>query len=33
VRKLEVRWPSGTVEVITEPQLDRYMVVNEENAR
>lgn len=31
VRKLEVRWPSGMVQVIAEPQLDRYMVVNEPN--
>lgn len=31
VSKLELRWPSGTVQVIAEPQLDRYMVVNEPN--
>jgi hypothetical protein len=29
VRKVEVSWPSGIVQVITEPQLDHYLVINE----
>ena len=31
VRKVEVSWPSGSVQTITEPQLDRYLVVNEKD--
>jgi hypothetical protein len=30
VRKVEVSWPSGIVQVVTEPQLDRYLVITEE---
>lgn len=30
VRRVEVTWPSGMVQVVTEPQLDRYLVINEE---
>ena len=33
VRKVEVTWPSGIVQAITEPQLDRYLVINEPSAR
>jgi hypothetical protein len=33
VPRVEVRWPSGVVQVITEPQLNRYLIVNEQNAR
>lgn len=33
VRKVEVTWPGGAVQVIAEPQLDRYLVVNEKDAR
>jgi hypothetical protein len=33
VRKVEVSWPSGSVQTITEPQLDRYLVINEPSAR
>ena len=33
VQKIEVKWPSGVVQVITEPQLDHYLVVSEGNAR
>ena len=33
VRKVEVSWPSGIVQVITEPQLDRYLIVNEKSLR
>ncbi|MGH9931556.1 MAG: CRTAC1 family protein [Pyrinomonadaceae bacterium] len=33
VRKVEVSWPSGIVQVVTEPQLDRYLVINEEKAK
>jgi hypothetical protein len=29
VKKIEVNWPSGIVQVLTEPQLDRYLVINE----
>jgi hypothetical protein len=29
VRRVEVSWPSGTVQVVTEPQLDRYLVIDE----
>jgi hypothetical protein len=32
VRKVEVSWPSGIVQVITEPQLDRYLVISEQSA-
>src|SRR5258705_133901 len=30
VRTVEVRWPSGIVQVVTEPQFDRYLVINEQ---
>ena len=33
VRRVEVSWPSGNVQTITEPQLDRYLVISEPNAR
>ena len=33
VRKVEVSWPSGSVQVINEPQPDRYLVINEPPAR
>jgi len=33
VRKVEVSWPSGNVQTITEPQLDRYLVISEPSAR
>ena len=33
VRRVEVSWPSGAVQVVTEPQLDRYLVINEPAAR
>jgi len=29
VNKLEVKWPSGMVQTVTEPALDRYMVLRE----
>jgi enediyne biosynthesis protein E4 len=32
VRQVEIKWPSGTVQIITEPQFDRYHVINEQNA-
>jgi hypothetical protein len=32
-RKVEINWPSGQVQVINEPQLDRYLVVSEQNAK
>ncbi len=30
VRRVEVNWPSGTVQVVAAPQIDRYLVINEE---
>jgi hypothetical protein len=33
VPKVEVRWPSGIIQTIVEPRLDRYLIVNEQNAR
>jgi len=33
VRKVEVSWPSGKRQIITEPALDRYLIVNEQDAR
>jgi enediyne biosynthesis protein E4 len=33
VRSVEIKWPSGVIQTITEPQLDRYVIVNEQNAR
>lgn len=33
VSKVEVRWPSGVSQVITEPQLNTYLVINEQTAR
>ena len=29
VRTVEIKWPSGTVQILNEPQLDRYVVVTE----
>lgn len=29
VRKVEVMWPSGTLQVLNELQIDRYIVINE----
>jgi len=31
VRKVEVVWPSGVVQVLAESQIDRYLVVNEKD--
>jgi enediyne biosynthesis protein E4 len=33
VRTVEVKWPSGTVQTISEPQLDRYLVVSEPSSK
>lgn len=33
VQKVEVTWPSGVVQTINDPQPDRYLVVDERNAR
>ena len=30
MRTVEVSWPSGIVQVVNEPQLDRYLVINEQ---
>jgi hypothetical protein len=32
-RKVQVSWPSGIVQVANDPQIDRYVVINEENTR
>ena len=29
VRSLEVRWPSGRVQTITNPEIDRYVIIGE----
>jgi enediyne biosynthesis protein E4 len=31
VRKIEISWPSGMVQTISDPQLDAYLVVNEQS--
>jgi hypothetical protein len=33
VKKIEVNWPSGSVQVLIEPQLDRYLVISEASSR
>jgi enediyne biosynthesis protein E4 len=33
VRKVEINWPSGKSQVITEPQVDRYLLINEQDAK
>ena len=33
VRKVEVTWPSGTIQTINDPPVDRYLVVSEKDAR
>jgi hypothetical protein len=33
VRRVEVNWPSGKVQLVTEPKVDRYLVVDEKDAR
>ncbi len=33
VRKVEVSWPSGIIQTMLEPQLDRYLVIHEPSAR
>lgn len=33
VRKVEINWPSGAVQVINEPQTDRYHIVREQSAQ
>jgi hypothetical protein len=30
VRKIEVKWPSGIVQVVNDPPVDQYLVVNEQ---
>jgi hypothetical protein len=32
-RTVEIRWPSGTIQVVREPQLDRYVVVTEPTSK
>ncbi|MFN2597019.1 MAG: CRTAC1 family protein [Pyrinomonadaceae bacterium] len=33
VRSIEIRWPSGTKQTITNPQIDRYLSVRETESR
>ena len=33
VRKIEVSWPSGVVQVVNDPPVDRYVVINEADAK
>jgi enediyne biosynthesis protein E4 len=33
VRSVEVRWPSGSVQTITNPSIDRYLVIKESDAK
>jgi hypothetical protein len=33
VRRVEVNWPSGVVQIVNDPQVDRYVVVNEAEAK
>jgi len=33
VRKVEVAWPGGNVQTISDPQIDRYLVINETSVR
>ena len=33
VRKVEVNWPSGVVQVVNEPPVDRYLTVSESDAK
>lgn len=33
VRKVEVNWPSGVVQIVNEPPVDRYIIISEENVR
>jgi len=33
VRSIEVRWPSGRVQTLTNPPIDRYIVINEHEAK
>ena len=33
VKKVEVHWPSGTVQTIANPAIDRYLTITEQHAR
>jgi hypothetical protein len=33
VRSVEVRWPSGRVQTITRPAVDRYLTFSEADAK
>ncbi len=33
VKSIKVQWPSGTVQTISTPVIDRYLVINESDAR
>jgi hypothetical protein len=33
VKKIDVNWPSGSVQVLTEPQVDRYLVISDASSR
>jgi len=33
VRTVGVRWPSGVVQTVSQPDIDRYLTINERDAR
>lgn len=33
VKKIEVKWPSGFVQVVNDPPVDRYLVINEQDGK
>jgi hypothetical protein len=33
IRTIEVRWPSGRVETLADSKMDRYLVINERDAK
>jgi hypothetical protein len=32
VRTVEVHWPSGRVQILSKPDIDRYLTINERDA-
>ena len=33
VSNIEVHWPSGTTQIISKPEIDRYLIINEREAQ
>lgn len=33
IRSIEVRWPSGRVQTLADPGMDRYLVINERDTK